>query len=437
MLKYIKNDGAKKNHMGIRIVSVLIFMGMAVSCEPANNGQNNKAIENTEEEPSEMTPEQFFKAFKGKPVITNGWADRANNGAGLAYANPAHLILIDDVSYPSPVDKRAAFTNAIYSGNPTDRTSSDVPAFIIVSGDIDLSDGMVSDTDHSYFDAFKPDGNREHGDIVFQIKDNKTIIGINNAKIKFGGLRIDGRRSIIIRNIVFWDAHGSTEKDTSLTGNSESKASIDALVIREGADIIPSDIWIDHCTFTDGACVDMTRNYNHDGALDIPNGKNITISWCEFTNHDKVMLVGSNDNALVATERQITLHHNYFHGVTQRMPRTRGTQMHVYNNYYHDIGVSGNSGYCMGPGRNAEFIVENNYFGFVLSGKIADYYDNAAYSAKVYSSGNNKTVKKSSYDQTSGKPWMPEYTYALDPNEGLPESVSTGAGAHLTFFTGA
>jgi len=374
--------------------------------------------------PGDMTPQEIFAALKGTNAATNGWADMSNNGAGLSYANPASLTLIDDATYPNPANKRTAFTTAINNNNAK---------FIIVSGDIDLSDGKISDYDKSWFDQFDPVTNdRLNADIRFNLGSNTTLIGINNARLMFGGINISGRSNVIIRNITFYDAHGSTEKDTTSPGNSASKASIDAMTIQGGS----NGVWVDHCKFTDGLCNDMTRNYNHDGALDIPAGINITISWTEFTNHDKVMLVAGSDSLTTVTDRQITLHHNYFHKTTQRTPRTRGTQMHIYNNYYNDIGVSGNSGYALGPGVNAHFIVENNYFGtfYSSSTKLVDYYDNATYPALVWSAGNNKTVARSSNDKTAGgKPWEPAYTYTPEPNTGLPASVPAGAGPTLVF----
>jgi pectate lyase len=371
-----------------------------------------------------MTPQEIFASLKGQNVTTNGWADQANSGAGLSYANPATLTLIDDASYPDTKAKREAFTDAVNSDNEK---------FIIVSGDIDLGDGVISDADKSYFDAFDPATHKRlHGDIRFNIRSNTTIIGINNARLMFGGLNINNRSNIIIRNITFYDAHGSTEEDTKF--NVDSKASIDALTVQGNSD----GVWVDHCKFTDGTCNDMIRNYNHDGAFDIPKGKNITVSWCEFTNHDKVMLVAGSDSAenAVAADRQITLHHNYFHGTTQRMPRTRGTQMHVYNNYYNDIGIAGNTGSFMGPGWGAEFIVENNYF-CDKPGKTIEWFDTnpSVYPVKFYYNDNNRVNSDTAWwgRPSDPKPWTPAYSYSPQPCNGLPSSIPNGAGASLKF----
>jgi len=427
-----------------------IALGNAIITAMAKDGSGvcsvglNVTVMTQQEPGSSMTPQEIFTSLKGQKVTTNGWADQANSGAGLSYANPAALTLIDDASYPIAKDKYQAFINAnITNANINNNTGvisggtvSNDQKFIIISGDIDLSNGRINDIDKSFYDIFNtasPYG-RVNGDIVLNIGSNTTIIGINNARIMFGGIRINNRTNVIIRNVIFYDAHGSTENDTSKPGYDQSKASIDALVVQGDS----NGVWVDHCKFTDGTCNDMLRNYNHDGSFDIPKGKNITVSWCEFTNHDKVMLVAGSDNDAnaVADDRQITLHHNYFHETTQRMPRTRGTQMHVYNNYYNNIGVSGNTGSFMGPGWGAEFIVENNYFS-PKSGKTIEWFDTnpSVYPVKFYYNDNNIANSNASWwGRTSDpKPWMPAYQYTPDNNSELPTSIPTQAGPSLKF----
>jgi pectate lyase len=387
---------------------------------------------------------RLFNDLKGQPVVTNGWADQANSGAGLRYTNPANYTLIDDGTYPAAGDKLTAFKSALaLSGD----------SFIILAGDVDLSEGKVSDSDHSWFDEFNPMTHaRVHGDITVNLTANTTIIGLDNARIKYGGVRINNVTNVIIRNVTFYDAHGSTEYDTGSSGHSDSKASIDALVIQGTS----SGVWVDHCKFTDGVCEDLTRNYNHDGAFDIPAGKNITVSWCEFTNHDKVMLVAGSDSLTNPLDRQITLHHNYFHdGVTQRMPRSRGTQMHIYNNYYNNIGVPNNAGYSLGPGVGSQFIVENNYFGTHTGqgGKgIVKYFDisattQAATFSRFYQSGNipvltadhctfdgsTEKVRDFNAHLTTEKPWTIPYDYSLESASALVVTVPAGAGTKLGF----
>ena len=386
---------------------------------------------------------QIFNSLKGQKITTNGWADMANDGEGLSYTDPENYTLIDDVIYPDPSDKYLAFINANITGVTINEngtlsggTVNDTKKFLIISGDIDLSDGRISDDDKSFYNQFNSESpyNRINGDIILNIGSNTTIIGINNARIMFGGVRINNRQNVIIRNITFYDAHGSTERNTSTPGNSESKASIDALEIRGNS----AGIWVDHCKFTDGVCTDRSRNFNHDGAFDIPKGKFITVSWNEFTNHDKVMLVAGSDSEenAIAEDRQITLHHNYFHAVTQRMPRTRGTQMHVYNNYYNNIGVPENGGSFMGPGWGAHFIVENNFFGSKTGSKNIEWFDTSSeYPVKFYYNGNNKADTDTGWwgKASNPKPWEPDYSYTLLPAGELSELIPENAGPVLIF----
>jgi pectate lyase len=385
----------------------------------------------------------LFNAIPGEPVVTGGWADAEFNGTGVAYAasgeGASAVTWITDEIYPNALDKRLAFTGAI---------ASDSPRFIVVAGDIDLSDGLISDDDKSAFEEFDPVTHaRVHADITYNIGSNTTIIGVNDARLMFGGLTIDGELNVIIRNVSFYDAHGSTAYDTSIDGFEGSKASIDALVV-EGES---AGIWIDHCTFSDGTCSDRIRNYHHDGLFDIKQASSVTVSYSVFTNHDKVMLVGSNDtDYLDPEERRVTLHHNYFHGTSQRMPRSRGTMMHVYNNYYERIGVADNPGYSLGPGIGSLYIVEANLFGQHL-GSIIKYYDSSpSAEASTYSwffhSGNEPVLSPSycAYDSgvdsmkdfdahvTTVMPWTIPYEYSLDEAARLSSTLPIQVGSGQT-----
>ena len=380
-----------------------------------------------------------------KPV-TNGWADMGS----LSYAKE-NVIIIDDEHFSSPMRKLNAFKNAIASGTVGNPNLTDTPALIILSGTVDLSGGKVSDTDHSYFDEFDPDTHKRlHGDFQYDIGSNKTIIGVNGAKVAYGGLRIRATedfkaKNVIIRNINFWDAHGSTEYDTKIPKFMDKKASADQLVIEGIEDkstkdrylFIPEDIWIDHCTFSDGICVDLDRNYNHDGALDVKCAKNVTISFCEFTNHDKVTLSGSSDKFTKPEEREITFHDNYYHGCVQRMPRTRAGYFHLYNNVYDNIGTANNSGASLGPGIGAQFIVENNFFGKHAK-KILKAADKSKKSDptfyKIYENGNKTELSASNSDgfaehKVAEKPWTPKYQYTLKTADETKAAVPAEAGA--------
>lgn len=390
----------------------------------------------------------------GAKVTTNGWADMANSGAGMKYPDTTNVIVINNSTYPTAKAKLTAFTNAIASGSVSSSSVNSTAAIIVVDGEIDLSVNTITSgyTVKTWFAEFDSTSHkRKHEDIVYDIGSNKTIIGVNAAKLSHGGLRIYAKsgqpgENIIIRNVEFSDAHGSTEYDTSVEAYKSNKASADALVIEASGGssgdytYIPQNIWIDHCKFSDGDCRDMIRNYNHDGAFDMKGGKNVTVSYCEFTNHDKVTLLAPNDDYTSPEQRQITFHHIYYHDTVQRTPRSRGCQLHMYNCYWNQIGFSGtddngtgsNGGFMFGPGIGSQYIVENCYLGdMVTSGaKKLKYFDTSAEGSsattfsKFYQNGNNYTFTGSADMATDGdmassvadhltttKPWTPAYSY--------------------------
>jgi len=101
----------------------------------------------------------------------------------------------------------------------------------------------------------------------------------------------------------------------------------------------------------------------HDGELDITNASDlVTVSWNRFADHDKVMLIGSSDSATADIGKlRVTLHHNVFARVIQRMPRVRFGQVHVFNNYYDLVDTAG-YGYSWGVGIQSQIYAQNNFF---------------------------------------------------------------------------
>ncbi len=97
--------------------------------------------------------------------------------------------------------------------------------------------------------------------------------------------------------------------------------------------------------------------------LDITNESDlVTVSWNQFTSHDKTMLIGNSDSATEDREHlRVTLHHNLFDGIGQRTPRVRFGKVHVYNNVYR---ADKNTNYrsSWGAGIESQIYAENNYF---------------------------------------------------------------------------
>jgi pectate lyase len=216
--------------------------------------------------------------------------------------------------------------------------------------------------------------NTQQARVRIRIGDNTTIVGLGtNATIHGAWLDIRGsrsgavqtpRRNIIIRNLTFEDTYDCFPAWSPTDGALGSwNAEYDAISLRESV-----NVWIDHNTFRDRETLDKyAPEYfgvlfqQHDGLLDITNASDlVTVSWNRFEDHDKVMLIGSSDSTSFDRGRlKVTLHHNLFSGVGQRVPRVRFGQVHIYNNYYKIIN-NPNYVYTWGVGIESRIYAENN-----------------------------------------------------------------------------
>jgi pectate lyase len=199
--------------------------------------------------------------------------------------------------------------------------------------------------------------------------------------------------NIVIRNISFEDAYDAwpawDPKDSFSIAAAELGTGLCAAVFDAGADTGPhqcpsrkggrwnaeydligivnaSQVWIDHSSFSDGARPDSldppvpewTAPFNqpeqkvqhHDGAVDVTNfAARITLSFNHFKDHDKTNLIGGSDTASrLALVRDgvstvfgngpdrlaMTFHHNLYENATQRQPRVRFAQAHLFNNLF-------------------------------------------------------------------------------------------------------
>lgn len=206
---------------------------------------------------------------------------------------------------------------------------------------------------------------------------NTTIVGVSPG----AGLRgawLDIRPSstsanqpmnVIVRNLSFEDTFDCFPQWSPTDGAQGNwNAQYDAISIRNS-----THVWIDHNRFADVSTTDDTlplhfgRLYQvHDGLLDVTNESDlVTISWNRFSDHDKTMLVGSSDGATADRGKlRITLHHNLFQDLGQRVPRVRYGKIHVYNNHYKlsDAAAAARYGYSWGAGVESAIYAENNHF---------------------------------------------------------------------------
>ncbi|MDP3148169.1 MAG: T9SS type A sorting domain-containing protein [Ignavibacteria bacterium] len=170
---------------------------------------------------------------------------------------------------------------------------------------------------------------------------NISIIGLgNDAEFLGFGMKIVDCKNIIVRNILFADCKVDEKDGVSIDGS--------------------SNVWIDHCTFTDSPSSDPSGN-SHDGELDIKSGAfNVTVSYNHFMNHRKTCLLGHTPDQVSDTTMKVTYYRNWFDGTYSRHPRIRFAKAHLLNNLYSNNGVNG--GYGVGITCQAQVLVEGNYF---------------------------------------------------------------------------
>ncbi|WP_437682398.1 pectate lyase family protein [Sorangium sp. So ce131] len=239
---------------------------------------------------------------------------------------------------------------------------------------------------------------------------NKTLLGLGaDARIVGGGLYLYREKNVIIRNITFEDASEDAIGITTETTN----------------------VWIDHCTFMNGA----------DGLVDIVRESSyVTLSWNVFRNHHKTILIGHSDAASSdAGFLKVTLHHNWFDATQTRHPSVRFGQVHVFNNYYLN-----NLSYGVASRMEADVVVEGNYFLNTWFPCRAGYADSEP--GDIVERGNiieTNMPPPPSEDpndppppatpvcETRGAAFDPAaaYSYAADPAEDIPALVMRYAGA--------
>ena len=267
--------------------------------------------------------------------------------------------------------------------------------------------------------------------ITVHIPSNTSIIGMDNAKLKGVNLVLDSD-NVIIRNIQFespYDYFPSWDPNDGPEGNWNSQ--YDSISIKGG-----THIWIDHSSFQDGPeTVEkyFDRKYEHrDGLVDITNEADyITISYSTFENHNKTILIGSSDSKISDEGKlHVTLHHNYFHNVVQRLPRVRFGQVHVYNNYFASDTTNGEYAYAyaLGVGKNSQIYAESNvadiagedYTSFVkvFGGKQLTTVNNM-FNGKIIDTFN---------DTLTPVDWKPELFTTIDSVNEVKEKVLHNAG---------
>ena len=253
--------------------------------------------------------------------------------------------------------------------------------------------------------------------------------------IRGGSILVKGD-NIQIRNLTIKDAcdpfphHEQKDPNTSDGYN----AQWDGITIDGN-----KNIWIDHCTFEDTLSLETVKTgttdtldekwQTYDGLCDIKgDATNITVSNCIFKNHDKTMLIGSDDSDGDNTKRFVTLYGNYFLNCVQRLPMVRNTTIHIFNNYYDTTNSTYENDYAIGRRKNCIVYAENNYFGSGIKSSVKET------NGELHSSGNEDKSSKKSTAATDSALFssLNKYTYTAESASETKTSVLANAGAGCT-----
>ena len=299
---------------------------------------------------------------------------------------------------------------------------------------------------------------------------NKTLIGINNARLKTtwyatqeiidalnaagvpnmstssgtggtlsNGTPVEEQAEFNTRQIII-DLTGDTKETYRKSGIFYFKT-CQNLIIRNlqfagpgsidvgGDDLISfygtKNCWVDHCDFADGM----------DGNFDITKKSDFnTVSWCTFSYtdysymHQNTNLVGSSDSEATGYLNTTFAFNHWGDNCRARMPMARVGKIHMLNNYY--TCTSGNN--CINPRKNSEFLVEGNYF----ATGVKKIYSQSGATAVTWAASNYVAEKSVAKPSSLGETVTVPYAYDVADAETVPTEVGTHAGATLYGETG-
>ncbi|MCP2166506.1 pectate lyase family protein [Goodfellowiella coeruleoviolacea] len=345
--------------------------------------------------------------FVGGPAGPTGWASAGTGTTGGLGAPPENTYVVG-----SRAELKAALAN---HGDPT------APKLIHVRGTIEgnqADDGrLLGEQDYApgwnldrYLACFGPDfaawsdanhpwckqmrtlrttgSTNQKQQIQLTVPSNTTLVGLAGAALHGVYLTINTGTNIIVRNLHLEAPVDHFPSWDPGDGDGAWNARFDALSIVTGR-----NVWIDHCTFTDGRFPNSAAPTGphgrpverHDGLLDMEDATDyVTVSHNRFVDHEKTILIGSGDGKgdRDRGHLRITLHDNLFANTAQRSPRVRFGQVHSYNNYF--VGAVddadypmrsqalGGESYFLGVGVEAKLVSEYNAFDYVGRGASAD-----------------------------------------------------------------
>lgn len=250
-----------------------------------------------------------------------------------------------------------------------------------------------------------PNGQRVREEAEFNTR--KMIIeltGDNTENYRKSGILRVAKENIIIRNITFVGP-GSID-----VGGSD-------LLSFNGA----KHCWIDHCSFSDGM----------DGNFDITQSSDFnTVSWCTFSYTERSYM-HQNTNLIGYSDREPTGYLNttfafnwWGQGCVQRMPMIRVGKIHMLNNYFSSTTATN----CINPRKNSEVLIEGNYF---EKGVKRYFSQKDAISVTWADSNFAEEPNQSGTPESTGTTITIPYEYTVAPYADVPAVVKKHAGATL------
>ena len=250
-----------------------------------------------------------------------------------------------------------------------------------------------------------PNGQRVREEAEFNTR--KMIIeltGDNTENYRKSGILRVAKENIIIRNITFVGP-GSID----VGGND--------LLSFNGA----KHCWVDHCSFSDGM----------DGNFDITQSSDFnTVSWCTFSYtersymHQNTNLIGYSDREPTGFLNTTFAFNWWGQGCVQRMPMIRVGKIHMLNNYFSSTTATN----CINPRMNSEVLIEGNYF---EKGVRRYYSQKDAISVTWADSNFAEEPNQSGTPFSVGTTITIPYEYTVAPYADVPATVKKHAGATL------
>lgn len=226
---------------------------------------------------------------------------------------------------------------------------------------------------------------------------SRTTIDARGHTIRiFGeGLDVHSVSHVVVTNLIFKQGTGGDDNDAIQVKDSQH-------------------IWLHHNSFSDYG----------DGLVDLTKGTtDVTVSWCKFSSHRKVLLISANEDHTEDQDTRVTLHHNWFRETWSRHPRLRHGRVHAYNNYFQEWGA-----YGMACSYRSECFVESNVFeaGESADAVITIYGDD---SAQGEVEAQNDLLLNGATIDTRGSVFRPPYAYTPESTAGLAARIQATGGA--------